>query len=111
MSWLQCFNSYAAVVCSKYAEKAREMRAYKALMTSEFRQCGGRGWRPHETEFCQQATSLESTDFGRINQGLYTTRFLAHGGKGQFCQSCIMSDHTHEECAKSVLCILTKPCQ
>ena len=99
MSWLQCFSSYAAVVCSKYPEKAREMWAYQAMMISEFRRCGGRGWRLYDTAFRQHATSLESTDFSRINQGLYATTFLAYGGKGQFCQSCMMSDHTHEECA------------
>lgn len=99
MSWLQCFSSYAAVVCSKYPEKAREMWAYQATMISEFRRCGGRGWRLYDSAFRQHATSLETTDFSRINQGLYTTTFLAYGGKGQFCQSCMMSDHNHEECA------------
>ena len=99
MSWLQCFSSYAAVVCSKYPEKAREMWAYQATMISEFRRCGGRGWRLYDTAFRQHAASLESTDFSKINQGLYTTTFLSYGGKGQFCQSCMMSDHSHEECA------------
>ena len=99
MSWLQCFSSYAAVVCSKHPEKARELWAYQALMISEFRRCGGRGWRLYDTAFRQHAASLESMDFGKINQGLYATTFLAYGGKGQFCQCCMLSDHTVEECA------------
>ena len=99
MSWLQCFSSYAAVVCSKHPEKMRELWAYQALMISEFRRCGGRGWRLYDTAFRQHAASLESMDFSKINQGLYATTFLAYGGKGQFCQNCMLSDHTLEECA------------
>ena len=57
----------------------------------------------------QQAALLELMDFNKINQGLYATTFLAYGGKGKFCHSCMLSDHTVEECAlhpsKSVLVI------
>ena len=28
MSWLQCFSIYAAIICHKYPEKARELWAY-----------------------------------------------------------------------------------
>ena len=31
-------------------------------------------------------TSLEGADFSKINQSLYTTTFLAYGGRGQFCE-------------------------
>ena len=99
MSWLQCFCMYAAVVCSKHPEKARELWAYQAWMISEFRRCGGRGWRLYDMAFRQHATSLESTDFSKINQGMYATTFLAYGGRGQSCLSCMLSDHTSEECA------------
>ena len=43
-SWLQCFSAYAAVICSRYPQKTRELWAYQALMISEHRKCGGRGW-------------------------------------------------------------------
>ena len=42
--WLQCFSAYAAVVCSKYPHKARELWAYQAFMIAEHRKCGGPGW-------------------------------------------------------------------
>ena len=98
-SWLQCFSAYAAVVTSKYPQKARELWAYQATMIAEHRKCGGRGWLLYDMAFRQQITSLEATDFSRINQSLYSTTFLAYGGRGQFCVRCMMSDHTQEECA------------
>ena len=99
MSRLQCFRVYATLICSKYPEKARELWAYQATMISDFGRSRGEGWWLYNTAFRQHISSLESTDFSKINQGLYSTTFLAHGGKGQFCQSCMLSDHTDEECA------------
>ena len=96
-SWLQCFSAYAAVICSKYPQKARELWAYQAMMISEHRKCGGRGWLLYDGAFRQQIASLETTNFARINQGLYSTTFLAYGGRGQFCARCMMADHTQED--------------
>lgn len=98
-SWMQCFSAYAAVVGSKYPHKCRELWAYQALMIAEHRKCGGRGWLAYDSAFRQQIVSLEETDFSKLNHGLYSTTFLAFGGRGQFCSRCLLSDHTQEECA------------
>ena len=47
MSWVQCFSAYAAVLVSKYPEKAKELLAYQTLMVGKHRRCGGRGWLRH----------------------------------------------------------------
>lgn len=99
LSWLHCFSLYAAVVGSRYPEKSRELLAYQAMLIGEHRRCGGRGWLLYDTAFRQQIVSLETTDFSKLNQSLYATTFLAYGGKGQFCPSCMLPDHTQDECA------------
>ena len=43
MSWLQCFSSYAAVVCSKHPEKTRELWAYQQGRSKQFRSGPARG--------------------------------------------------------------------
>ena len=98
-SWLQCFSAYAAVVCSKYPHKARELWAYQAFMIAEHRKCGGRGWTLYNSAFRQQLASLEAADFSKVNQSLYSTTFLAFGGRGLFCTRCLMADHSQEDCA------------
>ena len=99
LSWLHCFSLYAAVVCERYPNKARELWAYQALIVSEHRRCGGRGWLLYDSAFRQQVRSLEDTDFSQVNQALYSTTFLAYGGKGQFCSRCLASNHAQEDCA------------
>ncbi len=87
-SWLQCFNTYAAVVCSTQVQGAMGISGCGA---SEVRR---RGWLLYDSAFRQQISSLEAVDFSKINQGLYSTTFLAYGGRGQFCSRCLLSDHT-----------------
>ena len=69
MSWVQCFCSYAAVTCTLHPEKTRELWVYTALMVSEARRCGGKGWS-------QQVAASEGADFAKLNQSLYATTFL-----------------------------------
>ncbi len=100
LSWLQCFTTYAAVVTARYPEKTRELLAYQAMIISEARRCGGRGWLLYDAAFRQQIRSFETVDFSRINQSLYSTTFLAYGsGRTRFFPDCMMADHAREECA------------
>ncbi len=99
LSWLHCYSLFTAVVCESHPEKVREMWAYQATMIAEAWRCGGRGWLIYDSAFRQQITSLGMADFGRINQSLYATTFLAYGGRSQCCPTCMQPDHGSEECA------------
>ena len=79
LSWLHCFSLYAAIVCAHRPDKARQMWAYQALMITEARRCGGRGWLLYDATFRQQAASRDNADYSRLNQALYATTFLAYG--------------------------------
>ena len=99
LSWLQCFSLYAAVVGSKFPEKIQDLWAYQATIIAEHRRCGGRGWCLYDAGFRQQFVSNESAEFGKLNQALYATTFLAYGSVGQFCGSCLQTDLSQEDCA------------
>lgn len=99
LSWVQCFSAYAAIVGTQYPGKMKELLAYQALIVSEYRRCGGKGWLLYDVAFRQQITDFGETDFSKLNQSLYLTTFAAHGGKGRSCGLCMLSDHSQEECA------------
>ena len=99
LSWLQCFSLYAAVVASKYPEKAEELWAYQATLIGEARRCGGQGWLLYNSAFRQQITSFDAVDFSKINQSLYSTTFLGYGAGARFYPECMIADHSQEECA------------
>ena len=50
LSWLHCYSLYAAIICSQYLEKARELWAYQATLIEK---CGGRGWYLYDAAFQQ----------------------------------------------------------
>ena len=99
LSWLKCFSLYAAIVASQYPGKTRDLWAYQALMIEEERRCGGKGWRLYDAGFRQQIRSLESAEFGRLNQSLYATSFLAYRSGARSCSHCLQADHHSGECA------------
>ena len=68
-------------------------------MIVEARRYGGRGWLIYDSAFSQQMPSLQAGNFSQINQSLYTTTFLAYGGRGQGYSSCMQPNHTLEEYA------------
>ena len=60
LRWLHRFSMFVAIVSTKYPQKAKELWAYQAIMISEARRCGGRGWSLYDAAFQQQIFSYES---------------------------------------------------
>ena len=87
----------AAVVCSKWSHKSREMFAYQNRILEEARR-GGRGWIMYDTALRQQITDIEKFDFSQLNQSLYLTMCLQFGNRAKVCPLCNMADHTFDEC-------------
>jgi hypothetical protein len=91
---------FAAVTCANDPAKTREMWAYQSLMIGEARRCGGRGWAMYDSAFRQQMASRGDGDFASLNQSLYSTTFLAYGGRGKFCGTCMVRPRPGRVCSK-----------
>ena len=98
LSWLYCFGIYAAIICSKWPGKHRQLFAYQVLILNESRR-GGRGWLMYDAALRQQITDLETFDFAKINQSLYATTCLQYAGAVRACPLCGLGDHSEGECA------------
>ncbi len=99
LSWVQCFGVYAAVLASKFPEKARELWAYQVLIVKEARRCGGTGWKEYDSMFRQQASSAVQLEWTKLNSSLFSVTFLTQSGRGKNCSLCQESDHASAECA------------
>ena len=76
LSWLHCYSLYAAIICSQYPQKARELWAYQATLIGEAKKCGGCGWYLYDAAFQQQMVSVQDTDFSKLKDSLYSVTFL-----------------------------------
>ena len=99
LSWVQCFDTFMAVVASKKPEKLRQLLAYQILMVREARRCGGRGWLAYDTMFRQQVAGDDTADWSKLNSSLYAVSFLAQSVKAKSCTLCMEADHGEEDCA------------
>ena len=80
LTWARSFCLYAGIVVSAHPSKARDLLAYLATLLAGTEK--GDWWRAYDSRFRQQLPSLESAEFGRLDQALFTRTIFAAGGAG-----------------------------
>ncbi len=70
LAWSRAFTLYTGVVLSKYPGKGMELAAYQAMILHGPDTCDW--WRTYDPQFREQFTDLESADFTKIDQTLYS---------------------------------------
>ncbi len=83
LTWARSFCLYAGIVVIAHPDKARDLLAYLATLLAGAER--GDWWRAYDSRFRQQIPALESAEFGKLDQALYTRSIFATGvaGSGQ----------------------------
>ncbi len=83
LTWARSFCIYAGIVVSAHPDKARDLLAYLATLLAGAEK--GDWWRAYDSRFRQQIPALESAEFGKLDQALFTRSIFATGvaGSGQ----------------------------
>ena len=55
LTWVEAFNSYAAVLNSYFPHRARDLSAYMALIIRTAKRFGGRAWLQYDRAFRREA--------------------------------------------------------
>ena len=71
LTWVECFNSYIAVITSFRPERARDLLAYMTLIIHIAKQFPGRCWYNYDRGFRLQATASNLINWTQINSDLY----------------------------------------
>ena len=71
LTWVECFNSYIAVITSFRPERARDLLAYMTLIIHIAKQFPGRCWYNYDRAFRLQATASNLINWTQINSDLY----------------------------------------
>ena len=71
LTWVECFNSYIAVITAFYPARARDLLAYMALIIRMAKQFPGRCWYNYDRAFRLEAAASNSTNWSQINADLY----------------------------------------
>ncbi len=71
LTWVECFNSYVAVITSVRPERARDLLAYMALIICIAKQFPGRCWYNYDRAFRLEAAASNMMSWSQIHPDLY----------------------------------------
>ena len=79
LTWVEAFNSYAAVLNSYFPHRARDLSAYMALIIRTAKRFGGRAWLQYDRTFRREAEASFLQDWSAMKPDLYKYYTAAHG--------------------------------
>ena len=71
LTWVECFNSYIAVISASRPERARDLLAYMALIIRIAKQFPGRCWFNYDRAYRLEAAASNSKNWRQIHADLY----------------------------------------
>ena len=99
--WLEKFSLMAAVLASRFPEKAPELFAYQATIVRAERNYEGQQWVAYDRQFRREALAGKSLDWSIPNHRLYQEAFTGRARNIPRCSYCVQDDHTSELCTKN----------
>ena len=71
LTWVECFNSYIAVLTTFYPPRSRDLLAYMALIVRTAKQFGGTAWLDYDRAFRREAATGNLRDWSVMRPDLY----------------------------------------
>ena len=99
--WLEKYSLMAAVLVSRFPEKAPELFAYQATIIRAERNFEGQQWVEYDRQFRREALAGKSLDWSIPNHRLYQEAFTGRARNIPRCSYCVQDDHTSELCTKN----------
>ena len=87
--WLECYASMAALLATRYPNKAAELVAYQRTIFCAHRDFEGEAWATYDTCYRRQAAAKKSLDWSQVDFNLYNQTFAgqARVKRRRFCLS------------------------
>ena len=97
LTWIECCSVMAAVVTSKYPEKAPQLFSYLRMIIRATQTFEGPAWVSYDSQFRRKAALLKSWDWGSIDLGLYEC-FTGRAKIKVLCKHCLSDAHNDQQC-------------
>ena len=95
LSWCECFTVMAAIITSRYPEKASQLFSYIRTIVRASQTFDGPAWVSYDSQF---RASLNSWDWGIIDSGLYNECFTGRTKAKVVCTHCLSDSHQESQC-------------
>ena len=99
--WVEKFSVMAALLTSRFPEKAPELFAYQASIMRAERNFDGRRWVAYDRCFRREALAQKNLDWSVPNARLYNEAFTGHARSLPRCSFCLQEDHQSQSCPRN----------
>ena len=96
--WVEKFSMMAAVICSRFPDKAPEMFAYLGTIVRAERNYEGLRWVTYDRQFRREALANKNLNWSVTDSRLYNEAFTGRAKAIARCSFCLQDDHTDAYC-------------
>lgn len=91
----------AAVLCTRFPDKAGELFAYQATIVRAERNYEGKRWVSYDRQFRREALARKDLNWSVTDPRLYNEAFTGRARSIARCTYCLQDDHTAPYCPKN----------
>lgn len=99
--WVERFSLMAAVLCSRFPDKAAEMFAYQATIVRAERNYEGQRWVIYDRQFRREALARKDLNWSVTDPRLYNEAFTGRARAIARCAFCLQDDHSDAYCPRN----------
>ena len=96
--WVERFSLMAAVLCTRFPDKAPELWAYQATIVRAERNYDGKRWVTYDRQFRREALARKDLNWSVTDPRLYNEAFTGRARSISRCTFCLQDNHTAAYC-------------
>ena len=100
-AWVEKFSVMAALLASRFPEKAPELFSYQASVVRAERNFDNRRWVAYDRCYRREALAQKNLDWSMPNARLYNEAFTGHARVVPRCSFCLQEDHVSQACPRN----------
>ena len=97
-SWLECYGRMAAVLATRFPEKAAELWAYQAAILHAAHAYEGSNWVAYDRLYRREMLVKKDLNWSVPNPRLYSEAFTGRAKRHPQCPHCLSEDHMGTGC-------------
>ena len=99
--WLERFSLMAAILTTRFPEKAPEFFAYQAMIVRAKRNYEGNRWVSYDRQFRREALARKDLNWSLPDSRLYNEALTGRARAIPRCAFCLQDDHTAAYCPRN----------
>ena len=96
--WLECYARLAALLCTRFPDKAPELWAYQSTIVRAARNYEGGAWVAYDRQYRREALADKNLDWSVPNHRLYSEAFTGRAKSIPRCHVCLSDTHSANQC-------------